>query len=99
MVTTEHAAAQRVVLRGVSWDTYERLRHDLEAHSAPRLTYDEGTLEIMTLEGDGYHPAPQSSIVPLVTAAALTTLVRASAGKSQGEWWRLARQWARKTSE
>jgi Uma2 family endonuclease len=210
MVTTKQAAAQRVVLRDVSWDTYERLLHDLTDHSAPRLTFDEGTLEIMTpllehegysrfidilllaveettgvpiynagsttfarpdlqkgfesdscyyiqhgaamrgktrvdaqrdpppdlvveidmthstlakltlyarfgvpevwryddgrmeiltLEGDGYRPATQSRVVPLVTAAALTTLVRASAGKSQGEWWRVARAWARKTSD
>jgi Uma2 family endonuclease len=206
MVTTEQAAATRVVLRDVSWNTYQRLLHDLEDHSAPRLTYDEGTLEIMTpllvyegysrfidilllavedamdtpiynagsttfarpdlqkgfesdscyyiqhgaamrgktrvdpqrdpppdlvveidmthstlakltlyaqfgvpevwryvdghmeiltLEGDRYRPASQSRAVPLVTAATLTTLVRASAGKSQGEWWRLARDWAR----
>ncbi len=209
MVTTE-PAAQRVVLRNVSWDTYEHLLHDLEDHSAPRLTFDEGTLEIMTpllehegycrfidilllaveemtatpiynagsttfarpdlqkgfesdscyyiqhgaamrgktrvdalrdpppdlvveidmthstlaklalyaqfgvpeiwryadgrmeiltREGDGYRPVPQSRVAPLVSAAALTTLVGASAGKSQGEWWRLARAWARETSE
>ena len=205
MVTTEHAAAQRVVLRNVSWDTYERLLHDLEDHSAPRLTFDEGTLEIMTplleheiysrfidilllaveevtatpiynagsttfarpdlqkgfesdscyyiqhgaamrgktrvdaqrdpppdlvveidmthstlaklalyaqfgvpeiwryddgrmeilaLEGAGYHPVQQSRVVPLLSAAELTTLVHASGGKSQGEWWHSARAWA-----
>jgi Uma2 family endonuclease len=209
MVTTERAA-QRVVLRDVSWDTYQRLVHDLADHSAPRLTFDEGTLEIVTpllehegssrfidilllaveeatgipiynagsttfaredlqkgfesdscyyihhgaamrgktrvdaqrdpppdlvveidmthstlakltlyaqfavpevwryddgrmeilsLEGDGYHQVPQSRVVPLVTAAALTTLVRAGAGQSQGEWWRAARAWAGEANE
>lgn len=210
MVTTEQAAAQRVVLRDVSWDTYERLLHDLEDRSAPRLTFDEGTLEIvtpllehegysrfidilllaieettgvpmynagattftrsdlqkgfesdscyyiqhgaamrgktridaqrdpppdlvveidmthsslpklalyaefgvpevwrydngrmeiLTLGGDGYRPAVQSRVVPLLSADALTTLVRASAGKSQGEWWREALAWAREAGE
>jgi Uma2 family endonuclease len=56
MITTDQAVAPRVVLRDVSWDTYQRLLHDLEDHSAPRLTYYEGTLEIMTplLEHEGY---------------------------------------------
>lgn len=39
---------QRVVLRNVGWDTYESLLRDLEDSSAPRLTYDRGTLEIMS---------------------------------------------------
>jgi Uma2 family endonuclease len=206
MISTEQAVTPRVVLRDVSWDTYQRLLHDLEDHSAPRLAYDGGTLEIMapllehegysrfldilllaveeatgtpvynagsttfarrdlqkgfesdscyyiqhgaamrgktridprsdpppdlvveidmthstlaklslyaqfavpeiwryvngrmeilTLEGEEYHPASQSRALPVVTSDALTALVRASAGKSQGEWWRLAREWAR----
>lgn len=210
MVTTEQTAGQRVVLRDVSWDTYERLLHDLEDRSAPRLAFDGGTLEIvtpllehegysrfidilllaieettgvpmynvgsttftrsdlqkgfesdscyyiqhgpamrgktrvdarrdpppdlvveidmthsslpklalyaefgvpevwrydngrmeiLTLEGAGYRSATQSRVVPLLSAAALTTLVRASAGKSQGEWWREARAWAREADE
>lgn len=56
--------------------------------------YVDGRMEILTLEGDDYRPLPQSRVVPLVTAAALTTLVHAGAGKSQGEWWRLVRAWA-----
>jgi Uma2 family endonuclease len=39
---------QRVVLRDISWETYERLLKDLESCSAPRLTYDRGVLEIMS---------------------------------------------------
>ncbi len=40
-------AEQRIVLRNVSWLTYERLLADLGDSSSPRLTYDRGTLEIM----------------------------------------------------
>lgn len=39
---------QKVVLRHVHWETYERLLADLVDSSAPRLTYDRGTLEIMS---------------------------------------------------
>jgi Uma2 family endonuclease len=37
----------RVVLRGVSWTTYEALIRDLESEPGKRLTYDQGILEIM----------------------------------------------------
>jgi Uma2 family endonuclease len=37
---------QHIVLHDVSWETYQRLRHDLE-NGATRLTYDCGVLEIM----------------------------------------------------
>jgi len=40
-------AEQRIVLRNVSWLTYERLLADLGDSSSPRLTYDRGTLELM----------------------------------------------------
>ena len=39
---------QRVVLNDISWETYERLLKDLEDCSAPRLTFDQGVLEIMS---------------------------------------------------
>lgn len=39
---------QKIVLRQVHWETYERLLADLADSSAPRLTYDRGTLEIMS---------------------------------------------------
>ena len=38
----------RVLLRKVSWKTYESLLEDLADCSAPRLTYDRGDLEIMS---------------------------------------------------
>jgi len=37
----------QVVLQGVSWATYQSLIRDLEAAPGKRLTYDQGTLEIM----------------------------------------------------
>lgn len=48
MVTTQRPPEQRVILHHVSWETYRRLLQDFENSSAPRLTYDRGTLEIMT---------------------------------------------------
>ena len=36
------------MLNNVSWETYEKLLEDLADSSAPRLTFDRGTLEIMS---------------------------------------------------
>lgn len=41
-------ADNRIVLRNISWGTYERLLEELADCSAPRLTYDRGELEIMS---------------------------------------------------
>jgi Uma2 family endonuclease len=41
-------AEQKVILYNVSWETYEKLLADLADQSSTRLTYDQGTLEIMT---------------------------------------------------
>ena len=38
---------QRVIIRFVSWTTYEHLLADLAHQSSTRLTYDRGLLEIM----------------------------------------------------
>ena len=41
---------QRVVLDGVSWESYEQLLDDIgDGHT--RLTYDDGRLEIMSPSG------------------------------------------------
>ena len=48
MVTVLSPPEQRVILHNVSWETYERLLTDLHDSSAPRMTYDRGTLEIMS---------------------------------------------------
>ncbi|MGB7923565.1 MAG: Uma2 family endonuclease [Pyrinomonadaceae bacterium] len=52
MATVFSPPEQRVVLTGVSWNTYERLLIDLENQSAPRLTFDRGLLEIMSPSGE-----------------------------------------------
>jgi Uma2 family endonuclease len=38
----------RITLHGIRWETYEGLLNDLADSAAPRLTYDRGTLEIMS---------------------------------------------------
>jgi len=48
MATVSAPLEQRVVLNNVSWETYEKLLEDLADSSAPRLTFDRGTLEIMS---------------------------------------------------
>ncbi len=48
MATVSTSLDQTVVLRDVCWDTYEKLLGDLVDSSAPRLTFDRGTLEIMS---------------------------------------------------
>ena len=51
MVTGVHPSeqtTQRVILRHVSWETYERLLAEHEQSSSPRFTYDGGVLEIMS---------------------------------------------------
>lgn len=40
-------AEQRIILHGVSWDTYERLLADFLESNAVHFTYDRGELEIM----------------------------------------------------
>jgi Uma2 family endonuclease len=41
-------ADERVVLSCVSWETYERLLTDDEERRVPRMTYDQGVLELVT---------------------------------------------------
>src|SRR5207253_9931566 len=47
-VASKPPTADRVIIRDVSWQTYECLLKDLENRSAPRLAYDRGILEIMS---------------------------------------------------
>jgi Uma2 family endonuclease len=54
MSVTTHANLTSVMpspllLRGITWQTYENLLADLDEQSGMRLTYDRGVLEIMTL--------------------------------------------------
>jgi Uma2 family endonuclease len=54
----------RVLLHGVSWDTYERLLAEHEESAGPRFTYDSGLLEIMTLSIE--HEEPNRTLALLV---------------------------------
>jgi len=47
MPTVLSPPEQRVLLRTVSWETYERLLAENLDNSSPRFTYDGGVLEIM----------------------------------------------------
>jgi Uma2 family endonuclease len=47
MTVVVTAPSQHVVLRGVSWSTYQGLIRDLESEPRKRLTYNQGILEIM----------------------------------------------------
>jgi len=49
MTSVISPAEQRVVLHNVSWETYVRILSQQINSSAPRLTFDNGELEIMTL--------------------------------------------------
>jgi Uma2 family endonuclease len=64
METMDRTVEHRTVLRDISWETYERLLADLADSSAPRLTYDRGTLDIMS-------PLPEHEVL----RHNLTTLV------------------------
>jgi Uma2 family endonuclease len=48
MPTVVSPPEQRVLLRNVSWETYERLLAENLDHSSPRFTYHRGVLEIMS---------------------------------------------------
>ncbi len=72
---------QFVHLRGVSWEDYERLLEMRGDHSAPRICYLEGTLEIMTPSRD--HEAIKSWIGRLVEVYCLETGVEF---RTYGSW-------------
>jgi Uma2 family endonuclease len=48
VVDSPHEVEGRVVLHNISWKTYEQIMVAIGDCSAPRLTYDEGELEIMS---------------------------------------------------
>jgi Uma2 family endonuclease len=62
------APPERVVLRGVSWETYEALLRDLDGQHL-RLTYDRGTLEIMS--PSRHHARAQKFIARLIESFTL----------------------------
>jgi Uma2 family endonuclease len=48
METVKSPAEQRILLRNISWETYERLLEERGDSRVPRLAYDRGELEIMS---------------------------------------------------
>ena len=54
----------RVLLRGVSWETYERLLDEHDESAGPRFTCDDGFLEIMALSLE--HEDPERILASLV---------------------------------
>ncbi len=49
MATVAAPAQQKVILKGVSWETYQRLLAEHQEASGTHFIYDEGDLEIMVL--------------------------------------------------
>ena len=48
MAKTLELPEQRVILNGISWETYERILADKGDRPVPRLAYDRGVLEAMS---------------------------------------------------
>lgn len=64
------AADNCVVLRHVSWATYERLLADDEERRVPRMTYDQGVLELVTpSKAHDLDAATITRIVDIVSAS------------------------------
>ncbi|CBN57709.1 MULTISPECIES: Uma2 family endonuclease [Kamptonema] len=64
MISTSTPAEQRTLLRNISWQTFESLLSDLGEHRSSRLTYNRGTLEIMTPLYE--HEKPKEVLTALV---------------------------------
>ena len=59
---------QKVILKGVSWETYERLLAEHEGESGTRFAYDSGTLEILV--PSARHEKPNRLLASLVEVLA-----------------------------
>ena len=68
METVKSPAEQKVILYGVTWETYEALLSDHESSSAPHFTFDRGMLEIMSPSPE--HEKLNRRIAQLVSAVA-----------------------------
>jgi Uma2 family endonuclease len=66
--TISQPPEERIALRNIRWETYESLLVDLADCSAPRLTYNRGTLEIMS--PFAAHEEPNRSLALLVELVA-----------------------------
>ncbi len=68
MATAAVPVEQRVILYGVTWETYERLLAEHPDAPSPRFTYDEGTLQIMVLSRR--HEEPNRTLAILLEVLA-----------------------------
>jgi Uma2 family endonuclease len=59
---------QKVILTGVSWDTYSRLLVERDGNPGTRFNYDDGALEIMVLSPE--HERLKQSLATLVELVA-----------------------------
>lgn len=73
---TTTTLVERVVLTGVSWETYESLLADIGDRSTPRLTYDRGTLQIMSPTPEHGHYGHILSLLVEVLAEEMAQDVR-----------------------
>lgn len=69
MDTIKSPAEQRVILRNISWDTYERLLGERRENRAPRFTYDRGMLEIMSPSPEHESISYYAGLIVAVVAA------------------------------
>ena len=68
MTAVLHLPEQKVILKGVSWETYERLLAEHEGESGTRFAYDGGTLEILV--PSARHEKPNRILASLVEVLA-----------------------------
>jgi Uma2 family endonuclease len=70
VVNPQPPALPDILLRGISWETYQALVKDLETQPGKRMTYDNGLLEIfMPLPPHEKHKKYLARFVELVTEA------------------------------
>ncbi len=91
MATVQSPWEQRVVLRNIDWETYERLLDRREGDAVPRYTYDRGVLEIVSplLPEHGRYGHDIALLVDVQSA-------REELGSVA--WLRRVRDWARSCS-
>ena len=68
MATILSPTESRIILHGISWETYERLLAEHVESAGPRFTYDNGMLEIMILSLE--HEEPNRTLAALVDVLA-----------------------------
>lgn len=62
---------QRIILEGISWETYERLLAEHPDSASPRFTYDNGCLELMILSIEHEEPNRTLALIVDLVAAEL----------------------------